>query len=348
MKKIPLLLLFVLSSSFLNSLNAQVLYTETFDTFTLGNLGTDVTGTTPGQGGWLTTGGLNTNYKIITEANRGKVLSMFIDNPKNEPNVYAEKQNLSTLIDQRNPGNNVIKMEVDFYIGTLNSPSNNNGNTSSIYMFSDHPQSPSNAQILMTAYYNYKNNLLKVEGFDGTYTMPAKNPYSPLTANTWYTFIFYLDYSNKKCYFEIPGKNYAINSTFLNVTNPFDFKLSKIGLIVNIFDLQGDAKREQRYDNIKITALKTVPPHLLSADSFLAEKFNLYPNPATNVVNITNSENMLVEQVAIYDTTGKLLKTQSFTNEEEIQLNVESLANGTYMLHLQTNQGLAVKKLLKK
>ena len=33
----------------------QVLYTETFDTFTLGNLGTDPTGVVPGQGGWYTT-----------------------------------------------------------------------------------------------------------------------------------------------------------------------------------------------------------------------------------------------------------------------------------------------------
>jgi len=348
MKNIPLFLLFVLSSSFLNNLKAQVLYTETFDNFTLGNLGTDVTGTTPGQGGWYTLYGLNTNYKIITEANRGKVLSMFIDNPKNEPNVYAEKRNLSTLIDQRTPGNNVIKMEIDFYIGTLNSPSNDNHNVSNIYLLFDPPQNHTgNQRELMGTYYNYKNNLLRIDGFDGTHLMPIKNPYSPLTANTWYTFIFYLDYTNQKCYFEIPGKNYARSGAFLNVANPFDYKLSKIGFIMAIFNLQGDAKREQRYDNIKITALKAVPPHLLSADSFLAEKFNLYPNPATNVVNITNSENMLVEEVAIYDTTGKKISTQSFNNEKEIQLNVENLTSGTYMLYLQTNQGLAVKKLVK-
>ena len=340
--------LLIFTLVFFNSIYSQVLYTETFDTFTLGNLGTDVTGQTPGQGGWLTTGGLNTNYKIITEANRGKVLSMFIDNPKNAPNVYAEKQNLSTLIDQRTPGNNVIKMEIDFYIGALNSPSNNNGNTSLIYMFFDPPQSPGNAQILMNTHYNYKNNLLRVEAFDGTYTMPIKNPYSPLTANTWYTFIFYLDYSNKKCYFEIPGKNYARSGAFLNVANPFDFKLSKIGFIMGIFDLQGDAKREQRYDNIKITAIQSVPTYLLNTEDFISQKFSIYPNPATNVVNITNSENMLVNQVVIYDVLGKQLSTQSFTNEAEIQLNVENLASGTYMLHLQTNQGLAVKKLVKK
>src|SRR5690606_15007510 len=143
-----------------------------------------------------------------------------------------------------------------------------------------------NLRELMSTNYNYKNNYLLIRGFDGTHTTPIKNPYSPLMANTWYTLIFYLDYTNQKCYFEIPGKNYAISGAFLNVTNPLDFKLSKIGFIMGIFDLQGDTKREQRFDNIKITAQKAVPPHLLSADGFLAEKFNLYPNPAKNVVNI--------------------------------------------------------------
>ncbi|RRA94007.1 T9SS type A sorting domain-containing protein [Paenimyroides viscosum] len=37
-----------------------------------------------------------------------------------------------------------------------------------------------------------------------------------------------------------------------------------------------------------------------------------------------------------------------FFNETFKQLNVENLASGTYMLHIQTNAGLAVKKLVKK
>src|SRR5690606_23589009 len=103
-----------------------------------------------------------------------------------------------------------------------------------------------------------------------------------------------------------------------------------------------------RVDNIKITALKSVPPEVLSTANFLAEKFNLYPNPATNVVNITNNENMFVKEVTVYDTTGKLISTQNYNNETEIQLNVENLASGTYLLHLQTAQGIAVKKMVKK
>ena len=105
-----------------------------------------------------------------------------------------------------------------------------------------------------------------------------------------------------------------------------------------------------RYDNIKITAISAVPPNIiaLSTSEQLAAKFNLYPNPATSVVNITNAENVLVNQVTVYDIAGKQLSTQTYNNETEIKLNVEHLASGTYLLHLQTNEGTAVKKLLKK
>src|SRR5690606_20206337 len=103
-----------------------------------------------------------------------------------------------------------------------------------------------------------------------------------------------------------------------------------------------------KYDNIKLTALQSVPSYILSANEIVSAKFNMYPNPATNVVNITNSENMLVEQVTVYDISGKQLTIQSFNNQIAIQLNVEDLASGTYMLHIQTNAGLAVKKLVKK
>src|SRR5690554_2655236 len=105
-----------------------------------------------------------------------------------------------------------------------------------------------------------------------------------------------------------------------------------------------------KFDNIKLTALQSVPAYIdaLSADEWVSSKFNMYPNPAANEVHITNSENMLVQQVAVYDVTGKQLSIQTFNNESEIQLNVENLASGVYMLHIETNKGTAVKKLVKK
>lgn len=85
----------------------------------------------------------------------------------------------------------------------------------------------------------------------------------------------------------------------------------------------------------------------LSTNEQLAQQFNMYPNPATNIVNITNSENLVVEKVIVYDIAGKQLSTQAFNNEQNIQLNVENLATGNYLLHLHTSQGVAIKKLVK-
>jgi len=340
-------LLFIIPFLFLNTLTAQVLYTENFDSLTLGDLGTDVTGQTPGQGGWYTTGATNAQYAIITEPNKGKALSLFTNNPQQDQQFYAEKQNLNTLIDQRTTGNNVIKIEIDFYTGSKSSV-RNGSNISTISLFFDPPQNYTKPdQELIEFNFSHNVGAFLVRVFDGQ-NFPLKVSQF-LTFDTWYQLIFYLDYTNKKGYFEIPGTNISGNGDFLTqVVNPADFKLSKMGLSMSVSDLTSTTKREQRYDNIKITALKAVPPHLLSADNFLAEKFNLYPNPATNIVNITNSENRLVNQVEIYDVTGKLINTQNFNNEAEIHLNVENLASGTYMLHLQTNEGTAVKKLIKK
>ena len=103
-----------------------------------------------------------------------------------------------------------------------------------------------------------------------------------------------------------------------------------------------------RIDDINISAQNTVPVVNLSINEFLSEKFSLYPNPASNSVTITNSENRQVNQIAVYDVSGKLISIQPYATQQEVRLNVENLASGTYMLHIQTASGTAVKKLVKK
>lgn len=141
--------------------------------------------------------------------------------------------------------------------------------------------------------------------------------------------------------------DFLAGSTSTNLIE--DFKPSAIELYFNDITIE-NFQLVNKFDNIRITALKSVPPEViaLGVDDVLSQKFSLYPNPATNVVNITNSENIFVNQVVIYDVAGKALSTQRFNNESELQLNVESLASGVYLLHMQTDEGTAVKKLVKK
>src|SRR5690606_26232792 len=100
--------------------SAQILLNDNFDNYTLGNLGTDVTGVVPGQGNWLTEilyAPLNHSssaFNITNEAFKGKVLTF--TTPQGE--YMVAKKDLSTFINQRTTGNDVIKVEIDYYTGT--------------------------------------------------------------------------------------------------------------------------------------------------------------------------------------------------------------------------------------
>lgn len=80
---------------------------------------------------------------------------------------------------------------------------------------------------------------------------------------------------------------------------------------------------------------------LLSSKSFASTDFSVYPNPAISHVVIDTNET--VEEITIFDMTGKLvLKTNSK------HLNISHFNTGIYQVRIKTTSGIAVKKLIKK
>lgn len=342
-------LFIIFSLLFVNYINSQVLYTENFDNHSVGNLGTNTTGAIPGQWGWLTYSQntqSNSFFTIVNETGRGKVLDISTGLTSAE-GFMAVKTNLSPLINNRNAGNNVLMFEIDYYTGSKQA-SNAAGNISVINIVG-------NGSVVTHPLYLTSIGINKTNGEISATSFVFKDHYY-LPFNTWIKFVFYLDYANRKVYHEIPYLNrvfvtdFLKNETSTNLIQDFapNSILLRVGVESGINEPQ--IYTRNRYDNIKITALAQVPPTIvtLSTNEQLSAKFNIYPNPAINVVTITNNENMAVQQVTVYDISGKQLSMQSFNNEAEIQLNVEHLASGTYLLYLQTTEGIAVKKLVKK
>lgn len=101
-----------------------------------------------------------------------------------------------------------------------------------------------------------------------------------------------------------------------------------------------------KYDNIIVSAVSTVPT--ASVYNVLSSKFNIYPNPVTNMLTVTNSENIIIKELTVYDVNGKIIKEQKSSFEKEITLNVENLSAGTYLLHIKTESGYTVKSFIKK
>src|SRR5690606_9420390 len=191
MKKCLLILTTVLC---FNSTYSQVLYSENFDNLSIGNLGTDVTAKTPGQGGWYTVSQYtqaNSFFTIVNETGRGKVLDMTTGVTENEALAVIKKISPTTIAN-RLPGNDVFMFEIDYYTGS-NQPRGGNSVGSIIYILRYIDGDPLNTGLLSQFSFDKSNN---------NATNLGKLPF-----NTWVKIIFYLDYPNEKAYLHIPYLN---------------------------------------------------------------------------------------------------------------------------------------------
>ncbi|MFN3753280.1 choice-of-anchor J domain-containing protein [Flavobacterium sp.] len=85
----------------------------------------------------------------------------------------------------------------------------------------------------------------------------------------------------------------------------------------------------------------------LSSTEFTSSKFSTYPNPANNLVTISNNENILVSNVTITDINGRTIKNVSVNNLSTVQMNVSDLTSGVYFMNIDSDSGKAVKKFIK-
>lgn len=74
--------------------------------------------------------------------------------------------------------------------------------------------------------------------------------------------------------------------------------------------------------------------------------FKLFPNPANNRVQLSfdNAENRMI---SIYDMSGKLVLTAQ-SNDNKVDINTSALLTGMYMVHVRSDKGVMVEKLLLK
>jgi len=84
----------------------------------------------------------------------------------------------------------------------------------------------------------------------------------------------------------------------------------------------------------------------LGTNDFLSSNFSVFPNPVKNVINFSNNTNAVVSLVEMTDLNGRVIKSQK-VNATEGQISVSDLATGMYMMKITTDQGVAVKKIVK-
>lgn len=89
-------------------------------------------------------------------------------------------------------------------------------------------------------------------------------------------------------------------------------------------------------------------------DNQLAESVSVYPNPATEVINVEcrmKNEEWAVTNMELYDVYGKVIRTAETlraTSPQTAQINVSGLAAGMYFVRVTTDQGVLTKRFVKR
>jgi len=84
----------------------------------------------------------------------------------------------------------------------------------------------------------------------------------------------------------------------------------------------------------------------LSTSDFLSSKFAVYPNPVNDIINFSNEDNAIVSTIEMSDLNGRVVKSVK-VNATEGQISISDLATGIYMMKINTDQGVATKKIIK-
>ena len=75
----------------------------------------------------------------------------------------------------------------------------------------------------------------------------------------------------------------------------------------------------------------------------ISENINIYPNPATNFINIEAENN--IKTISIYNVTGQNV-LQTDVNSSEIGINIFSFNKGLYIIKIETESGIYTEKLI--
>ena len=351
MKK--LLLFFVLTLSF-QTINAQLFYNENCTSLTVGNVGTDVTGTTPGQGGWLTSvaaTGLNTDFQVVNAGglygNAFQITGSATTSSTTTRTLF--KNNLQSLWAARTAGNNILEVEFDYFTG----PTTTSTNSFRVYLYSDETTSKAIAGMgcsknAIVSSVNYVNNVTGYSHYDNAGTlgfygfgMATAAPYQvTFPINTWIRIGFSYNKTDGKVVWKGPG----INGFIQGAAPGLDVKVL---YILGVAGTANAVSSTGMLDNFLVRASAT--DTLLQNDTFdlATTNFSVSPNPANDFITVSNSENIFVNAISITDLNGRVVKQNSFSNLSNVQVNVSDLSSGVYMLNISSDKGSVTKKIIK-
>ena len=92
-------------------------------------------------------------------------------------------------------------------------------------------------------------------------------------------------------------------------------------------------------DDVKVVPTDTTD---VNVNEIADLKFNVYPNPAKDVVIIEAQSN--IQQVTLMGVNGVMLEDRK-ANSSQVELNLEGYSKGIYVIRIVTEDGVATRKI---
>lgn len=350
MKKTLLLLLITLGGT----LHAQVLVNEPSTSLTIGNVGTDLTGVTPGQGGWTTLvaatavpAGQNSDFQVVDKGGSyGKAFQVL--GSSSATGTRWLMKDVTAAWTARTAGNNIAEVEFDMFTG----PVSTSKNTQRVVFYESAAKLKMLAGLMLTmdtkeirglayldpttlggtgAIGNYSLTL------GGTPTVPAPLIFLP---DTWYHLGLSFNYTTGEV--KLKEATGLFDKTYVGAA-----PLENVGEL-DILAAAGTANTAAStvaYDNIEARASATGTLGVIS-NEVNANNISIYPNPATSTITISGN-NLSLNNVEMTDVNGRVVKTINLNGVNESQIEISDLASGLYLMKINSNEGTVTKKLVK-
>lgn len=353
MKKLLLLLLTVTGFS----AQAQVLFNEDASSLTIGNVGSDLTGTTLGQGGWTTfiattavPAGQNSDFQIVDKGGSyGNAIQ--ITGPSATNGTRWMTKSLTDQWSGRTAGNDIAEVEYEFFTG----PITTSKNTMRVVFYE------SSARLKMLAGLMVQMDTREIRalgyidpttlggtGAIGNYSLTvggtaAAPAVLTLDANTWYKIGLSFNYATGEI--KVKGANGLFDRTFQGAA-----ALENVGELDILGAAGGTAAAPNAassigvFDNFvaRVSATDTLGS---ISNEMSSGTISVYPNPANDIVTISSSD-VVFNNIEMTDLNGRVVKNLSPGGVSNSEISIVDLASGIYLLKINSNNGTITKKLI--
>ena len=324
---------------------AQEFIFENNTAFTLGNIGTDVTGVTPGQGGYYTGNGVNSDYQIVADVpTQGDVIQI-TGSATATGNKFLFKD-ITAPWAARTVGNNVINAQFDIYTGAATTSKNE----ARFYIYNDNGTTvlggiTLNLQtkaITALAWYDPNNGGVNPIGFY-SFNLGASNAVLTLPASSWVKIGVSYNTTTRQVIWKGPGfytgTTGGVPATGTTAPGEIDF--------IQLAGASNTVSATCKYDNLLVRASAT--ENLLGNATFNtveATFTSVYPNPVVDFASI-NVVDAQINSIKVTDINGRIVKTGNSNELSNAKIDLSDLTAGIYLMIIDTDKGISTEKIIK-